>query len=142
MLKTPKSTFTGLMVTMGGRATFHCRPANFANTVGNRVARLGEQLNQPSPLLTLGSDVGKTHSDCQEQPSASCREKSCLYLSRGKQRARSNQLWNGAAGPRALHRALGKVFLAGLSETKYGMLYENKKKLDRLTPNTVTSYAS
>jgi len=140
-LKTPKSTIHRLIVTLeeAGYAIFD--PLTSKYSLGNRVARLGEQLNQQSPLLTFGVPM-------LEQLTRDCHEASHLAIMQGTEvvyisheESREPVRISFGMGHRApVHcTALGKAFLAGLSESEICMLYKNKKKLERITPNTVTS---
>jgi DNA-binding IclR family transcriptional regulator len=140
-LKTPKSTVHRLIVTMKEAGYVIFDPQTSKYSLGNRVARLGEQLNQQSPLLTFGVPM-------LEQLTRDCHEASHLAIMQGTEvvyisheESKEPVRISFGMGHRApVHcTALGKAFLAGLSETEIWMLYENKKKLDRLTPNTVTS---
>ena len=140
-LKTPKSTVHRLIVTMEEAGYVIFDPQTSKYSLGNRVARLGEQLNQQSPLLTFGVPM-------LEQLTRDCHEASHLAIMQGTEvvyisheESKEPVRISFGMGHRApVHcTALGKVFLAGLSETEIFMLYGNKKKLDRLTPNTVTS---
>jgi DNA-binding IclR family transcriptional regulator len=140
-LKTPKSTVHRLIVTLEEAGYVIFDPLTAKYSLGNRVARLGEQLNQQSPLLTLGVPM-------LEQLTRDCHEASHLAIMQGTEvvyisheESKEPVRISFGMGHRApvYCTALGKVFLAGLSESEIWMLYENKKKLERMTPNTVTS---
>ena len=141
VLKTPKSTVHRLIVTLEEAGYVIFDPLTAKYSLGNHVARLGEQLNQQSPLLTLGVPM-------LEQLTRDCHEASHLAIMQGTEvvyisheESKEPVRISFGMGHRApvYCTALGKVFLTGLSESEIWMLYENKKKLERMTPNTVTS---
>ncbi len=140
-LKAPKSTVHRLLVTLEEAGYVIFDPLTSKYSLGNRVARLGEQLNQQSPLLTFGVPM-------LEQLTRECHEASHLAIMQGTEvvyisheESREPVRISFGMGHRApVHcTALGKAFLAGFSESEIWMLYKNRKKLARLTPNTVTS---
>ncbi len=140
-LKTPKSTVHRLIVTLEDAGYVIFDPLTAKYSLGNRVARLGEQLNQQSPLLMFGVPM-------LEQLTRECHEASHLAILQGTEvvyisheESKEPVRISFGMGHRApVHcTALGKAFLAGLSESEIWMLYKNKKKLERLTPSTVTS---
>jgi IclR family transcriptional regulator, KDG regulon repressor len=141
VLKAPKSTVHRLIATLEAAGYVAFEPATAKYSLGGRAARLGEQLNRQSPLLTFGAPM-------LEQLTKECHEASHLailqgtevvYISHGESKD-SVRISFGMGHRAPAHcTALGKVFLAGLSDSDIVMLYRNKKKLDRLTPETITS---
>ncbi|MGB7845810.1 MAG: IclR family transcriptional regulator [Candidatus Acidiferrum sp.] len=140
-LKSPKSTVHRLIVTLEEAGYVIFDPLTSKYSLGNRVARLGEQLNQQSPLLTFGVPL-------LEQLTKECHEASHLAIMQGTEvvyvsheESKEPVRISFGRGHRApVHcTALGKALLAGLSESEIFILYKNSRKLERLTPNTVTS---
>lgn len=139
-LKAPKSTMHRLITTMesAGYVAFDAPTSRYI--LGNRVARLGEQVNQQSPLLTFGAIA-------LQQLTKSCHEASHLailqgteivYVSQEESKAPIRISFNTGHRAPAHCTALGKVFLSGLSDADILKLYKSKKKLERLTPRTRT----
>jgi DNA-binding IclR family transcriptional regulator len=139
-VRAPKSTVHRLIATMesAGFVAFDAPTSKYA--LGNRVGRLGEQLNQQTPLLTFGVLA-------LEQLTRRCHEASHLailqgteivYISQEESKEPIRISFNTGHRAPAHCTALGKVFLAGLSNGDILALYRNKKKLDRLTPRTRT----
>ena len=107
--------------------------------LGTKLARLGEQLNHQSALLTFGVPA-------LEQLTRECGEASHLAIMEGtevvyisREESKEPMRISFAMGHRAPAHctALGKVFLAGMSDTEVRMLYANTK-LERRTPRTQT----
>jgi len=140
VVKAPKSTVHRLVATMesAGYVVFDALTSKYV--LGNRLARLGEQLNQQIPLLTFGVPA-------LEQLTRECHEASHLailqgaeivYISQEESKEPVRISFNTGHRAPAHCTALGKVFLAGLSDTEILALYANKKRLVRLTPRTQT----
>jgi len=136
-LKAPKSTVHRLVATLeaAGYSVFD-RPTT-KYMLGTKVARLGEQLNHQSSLLTFGVPA-------LEQLTRECGEASHLAVMEGidvvyisREESKEPMRISFAMGHRAPAHctALGKAFLAGLSDTEIRMLYA-QRKLERLTPRT------
>jgi IclR family transcriptional regulator, KDG regulon repressor len=141
LLKTPKSTVHRLVSTLEAADYVAFDPATAKYCVGGRAARLGEQLNRQSPLLTFGAAM-------LEQLTKECHEASHLAILRGTEvvyisheESKEPVRISFGMGHRAPAHctALGKVFLAGLSDSEIAMLYRNNTKLEKLTPQTITS---
>jgi IclR family KDG regulon transcriptional repressor len=139
-LKTPKSTVHRLIATMevAGYVVFEEPTSKYI--LGSRVARLGEQTNHQSSLLTFGVPA-------LEQLTRVCHEASHLAILEGtevvyisQEESKEPIRISFVRGHRApVHcTALGKVFLAELSDSEIMALYKNKKMLDQLTPRTRT----
>ena len=139
-LKAPKSSVHRLMATLEavGYVVFDITTAKYV--LGSRVAKLGEQLSQQSPLLSFGVAA-------LEQLTRECGEASHLAISEGTEvvyisREESKEAMRVSFGTG--HRApahctaLGKIFLAGLSNGDIQELYRGRKKLPQLTPRTKT----
>jgi DNA-binding IclR family transcriptional regulator len=140
-LKTPKSTVHRLIVTLKSAGYVVFDPLTSKYSLGNRVAQLGEQLNHQSPLLTFGVPM-------LEQLTRECHEASHLAIMQGTEvvyisheESKEPVRISFGMGHRApVHcTALGKAFLAGLSESEILMLYKNDRRLERLTPRTIKS---
>jgi IclR family KDG regulon transcriptional repressor len=139
-LKAPKSTMHRLITTMeaAGYVAFDAPTAKYI--LGNRVARLVEQTSRQSPLLTYGVPL-------LEQLTRECHEASHLailqgteivYVSHEDSRAPIRISFNTGHRAPAHCTAMGKVFLAGLSDGDILMLYKNNSRLEQITPRTRT----
>src|SRR6266852_4273197 len=139
-LKAPKSTVHRLMATLEavGYAVFDISTVKYV--LGSRVAKLGEQLNQQSPLLNFGvAALEQLTRECGEASHLAILEGTeIVYISR--EESKEPMRISFAMGHRApVHcTALGKVFLAGLSDTEIRMMYANTRRLERRTPRTQT----
>jgi DNA-binding IclR family transcriptional regulator len=109
--------------------------------LGSRVAKLGEQLSQQSPLLTFGVPA-------LEQLTRECKEASHLAIMEGAEvvyisheEIKEPIRVSFGMGHRApvYCTAGGKVFLAGLSNSEILTLYKNEKKFERSTQRTLTT---
>ena len=140
-LKLPKSTVHRLIVTLeaAGYVTFDPPTATYG--LGGRAARLGEQLSHQSPLLTFGAPM-------LEQLTHECHEASHLAILQGTdvvyvshEESKEPVRISFGMGHRAPAHctALGKVFLAALTDSEILILYRNRKKLEQLTPQTISS---
>jgi IclR family transcriptional regulator, KDG regulon repressor len=136
-LKAPKSTVHRLVATLEavGYSVFD-RPTS-KYMLGTKLARLGEQLNHQSSLLTFGVPaLEQLTRDCGEASHLAIMEGTeIVYISR--EESKESMRISFAMGHRAPAHctALGKAFLASLSDTEIRMLYSNTK-LQRLTPRT------
>lgn len=139
-LRAPKSTVHRLIATLEevGYAVFDHPTAKYL--LGSKVARLGEQLSHQSSLLTFGVPA-------LEALTRECREASHLAILEGtevvyisREESKEPMRISFATGHRApaYCTALGKAFLAGLSDAEIRMLYKNNRHLARLTPRTRT----
>jgi DNA-binding IclR family transcriptional regulator len=139
-LKAPKSTVHRLIATLEavGYAVFDRPTAKYI--LGTKVARLSEQLNHQSSLLTFGVPA-------LEQLTRECGEASHLAILEGtevvyisREESKEPMRISFAMGHRApaYCTALGKAFLAGLSDMEIRMMYANTRKFERLTPRTQT----
>jgi DNA-binding IclR family transcriptional regulator len=139
-LKAPKSTVHRLIATLEelGYAVFDQPTAKYL--LGSKIARLGEQVNHQSSLLTFGVPA-------LEELTRLCSEASHLAILEGtevvyisREESKEPMRISFAMGHRAPAHctALGKVFLAGLSDTEIRMLYKSKRQLERVTPRTRT----
>ena len=140
-LKAPKSTVHRLITTLEAAGYVVFDPATSKYSLGSRVARLGEQLNQQSPLLSLAVPM-------LEQLTRECHEASHLAIMRGTEvvfisheESKEPVRISFGMGHRAPAHctALGKVFLAGLTDSEILTLYNNGKKLEKRTPHTLTT---
>ena len=141
LLKTPKSTVHRLVVTLeaAGYVTFD--PPTEKYSLGSRAARLADQLNRQSPLLAFGAPM-------LERLTKECHEASHLAIPQGTEvvyisHEESNEpvrisFGMGHRAP-AHCTALGKVFLAALTDSEIVMLYRNKRRLEKCTPQTITN---
>jgi DNA-binding IclR family transcriptional regulator len=140
-LKAPKSTVHRLVSTLEAARYVVFDPPTSKYSLGNRIAKLGEQLNHQSSLLTFAMPM-------LEQITRECHEASHLAIMQGKEvvyvsheESKEPIRISFGMGHRAPAHctALGKAFLAGLAESEVLMLYGNQKKLERVTPRTRTS---
>jgi IclR family KDG regulon transcriptional repressor len=140
VLKTPKSTVHRLVATLETAGYVAFDPPTAKYSLGSRAARLGEQLNHHSPLLTFGAPM-------LERLTETCHEASHLAILQGTEvvyvsheESKEPVRISFGMGHRAPAHctALGKVFLAGLSDSEILMLYRNKRRLEKLTPQTVS----
>ncbi len=139
VLKTPKSTVHRLIATMEAAGYVAFDPPTAKYSLGSRAARLGEQLNHQSPLLTFGATM-------LERLTEECHEASHLAILQGTEvvyvsheESKEPVRISFGMGHRAPAHctALGKVFLAGLSDSEILMLYRNEQKLQKLTAQTI-----
>lgn len=140
-LNAPKSTVHRMITTLEfvGYAAFDLPTSKYI--LGGRVARLGEQLNHQSPLLTFGVPA-------LENLTKACGEASHLAILEGTDvvfisREETNEpirisFGMGHRAP-AHCTALGKILLAGLSGGEISTLYKHKRKLDQLTPHSIAT---
>lgn len=140
-LKAPKSTVHRLVSTLEAARYVVFDPPTSKYSLGNRVAKLGEQLNQQSSLLTFAMPM-------LEQLTRECHEASHLAIMQGTEvvyvsheESKEPIRISFGMGHRAPAHctALGKAFLAEFTDSEIMMLYKNKIKLDRLTLRTKTS---
>jgi IclR family KDG regulon transcriptional repressor len=140
VVKTPKSTVHRLITTLegAGYAVFDRPTSKYA--LGSRVARLGDQRNAQSPLLTFGvRTLELLTQECKEASHLAIMEGTeVVYISR--EESTEPVRISFATGHRAPAHctALGKVLLASLSEAEITALYRGKK-LDKLTPRSLAS---
>jgi IclR family KDG regulon transcriptional repressor len=140
-LKAPKSTVHRLVSTLEAASYVIFDPPTSKYSLGNRVAKLGEQLNHQSSLLTFAMPM-------LEQLTRECHEASHLAIMQGTEvvyvsheESKEPIRISFGMGHRAPAHctALGKAFLAELTDSDILMLYKNQRKLDRLTSRTKTS---
>jgi IclR family KDG regulon transcriptional repressor len=140
-LKAPKSTVHRLVSTLEAARYVVFDPPTSKYSLGNRLAKLGEQLNHQSSLLTFAMPM-------LEQLTRECHEASHLAIMQGTEvvyvsheESKEPVRISFGMGHRAPAHctALGKVFLADLTDSDILMLYKNQKKLERLTTRTKTS---
>jgi|SRR5579872_1393946 len=140
-LNAPKSTVHRLVSTLEAAKYVVFDPPTSKYSLGNRVAKLGEQLNHQSSLLTFAMPM-------LEELTRECHEASHLAIMQGTEvvyvsheESKEPVRISFGMGHRAPAHctALGKAFLAELTDSDILMLYKNQKKLDRLTPRTKTS---
>jgi IclR family transcriptional regulator, KDG regulon repressor len=140
VLKSPKSTVHRLITTLesSGYVVFDAAAARYI--LGNRVAKLGEQVNQQSPLLTFGvPTLERLTAECHEASHLAILEGTeVIYISQEESRAPVRISFGKGHRVPAHCTALGKALLAGQTDSEILMLYKNRKKLDRLTPDTRT----
>jgi IclR family transcriptional regulator, KDG regulon repressor len=141
VLKVPKSTVHRLVATMEAAGYVAFDPPTARYSLGGRAARLGGHLNHESPLLTFGAPM-------LEQLTRECHEASHLAVLQGtevvyishEESIEPVRISFGMGHRAPAHcTALGKVFLAGLTESEILMLYRNKKRLEKLTPQTIST---
>lgn len=142
-LKAPKSTVHRLIATLEavGYAVFDLPTSKYA--LGSKIARLGEQLNHQSSLLTYGVPA-------LEQLTRECGEASHLailegtevvYISREESKEPIRISFGMGHRAPAHCTALGKAFLAALSDSDIKTLYRNMR-LQQLTPRTRTKLSA
>ena len=144
ILKSPKSTVHRLVATLEtvGYVFFDLPTSKYV--LGSRVAKLGEQLSQQSPLLAFGVPA-------LEQLTRECKEASHLAIMEGTEVVYISHeeitepiRVSFGMGHRApvYCTAGGKVFLAGLSNSEILTLYKNKKKFEQRTLTTLEDLLS
>jgi len=140
-LGAPKSTVHRLVATLeaAGYAVFDPPTARYV--LGSRVAKLGEQLNYQSPLLTFGvSTLEQLTNNCKEASHLAILEGTeVVYVSREESKDPVRISFGMGHRAPAHCTALGKALLAGLTDAEIRMLYKNQRKLERLTPQTCAS---
>jgi DNA-binding IclR family transcriptional regulator len=134
------STVHRLLGTLKGKGYVLTDPLTSRYMLGGTVARIGDALSRQSPLLVHGQVA-------VEQLSLACNESVNLGLLEGTDivyAARHESRYSlriitvlGMRWP-AHSTALGKVCLAGMTDDEVIRLYSRAKKLQRLTPKTVT----
>lgn len=141
LVKEPKSTVHRLIATLETAGYVAFDPPTAKYSLGSRAAKLGEQLNRQSPLLTFGAPM-------LERLTGQCHEASHLAILQGTEvvyisheESKEPVRISFGMGHRAPAHctALGKVFLAGLSDSEILMLYRNQKRLEKRTPQTISS---
>lgn len=141
ILKLPKSTVHRLIVTLeaAGYVTFDPPTATYG--LGGRAARLSEQLNHQSPLLTFaGPKLEELTRECHEASHlAILQGTEVVYISHEESKEPVRISFGMGHRAPAHCTALGKVFLAGFTESEILMLYRNKKRLEKLTPQTIST---
>jgi IclR family transcriptional regulator, KDG regulon repressor len=140
-LKAPKSTIHRLIATLAAAGYIIFDMTTSKYILGSRLARLGEQLNQQSSLLTFGVPA-------LEDLTRVCGEASHLAILEGtevvfisREEANTPMRISFGMGHRAPAHctALGKIFLAALSDGEISSLYKNKRRLDPLTPSSIAT---
>jgi len=140
-LGAPKSTVHRLVATLeaAGYAVFDPPTARYV--LGSRVAKLGEQLNYQSPLLTFGVSTLEelTHKSKEASHLAILEGTEVVYVSREESKDPVRISFGMGHRAPAHCTALGKALLAGLTDAEIRMLYKNQRKLEKVTPHTHTS---
>jgi len=141
LLKTPKSTVHRLIATLEAAGYVAFDPATAKYGLGGRAARLAEHLNRQSPLLTFGAPMlERLTEECHEASHlAILQGTEVVYISHEESKEPVRISFGMGHRAPAHCTALGKVFLAGLSDGEILMLYRNAKTLDKLTPQTISS---
>lgn len=138
-LKTPKSTIHRLVATLESARylVFDAPTSNYL--LGNRIARLGEQLNYQTPLLTMGiPELQKLTRACHETSHlAILQATEVVYISHEESKEPVRLSFGMGLRAPAYCTALGKAALAGLWDDEILMLFKNVKKLRQLTPHTL-----
>jgi IclR family transcriptional regulator, KDG regulon repressor len=139
VLKTPKSTVHRLVATLEAAGYVVFDPPTAKYTLGSRAARLGEQLNRQSPLLTFGAAMlERLTKQCHEASHlAILQGTEVVYISHEESKEPVRISFGMGHRAPAHSTALGKVFLAGLTDSEILMLYRNKKILEKSTPQTI-----
>jgi DNA-binding IclR family transcriptional regulator len=139
-LKAPKSSVHRLMATLEavGYVVFDITTEKYV--LGSRVAKLGEQLSQQSPLLSFGvAALEQLTRECGEASHLAILEGTeVVYISREESKEAMRVSFGTGHRAPAHCTALGKIFLAGLSDGEIQALYKGSKKLAKLTPRTKT----
>jgi IclR family transcriptional regulator, KDG regulon repressor len=140
-LKVPKSTVHRLIATLESAGYVAFDPATEKYSLGSRAARLGEQINHQSPLFVLGAPMLEqlTREVHETSHLAVLQGRDVVYISREDSKEPVRISFGMGHRAPAHCTALGKVFLAGLSDREIVMLYRSKKKLEKFTPNTISS---
>lgn len=141
VLKAPKSTVHRLIATLEwvGYVVFDIPTTKYV--LGSRLARLGEQLSQQSPLLSFGvPTLEELTRECGEASHLAILEGTeVVYISREESKEPMRISFGAGHRAPAHCTALGKIFLAGLSDAEIRELYRGKKKLPKLTSWTRTN---
>lgn len=138
-LKAPKSTVHRLVATLeaGGYAVFDLPTSKYV--LGTRIAQLSERLNHQSSLLTYGVPaLEQLTRECGEASHLAILEgREVVYISREESKGPIRVSFGMGHRAPAHCTALGKAFLAALSDSDIRTLYHNVK-LPALTPRTKT----
>jgi IclR family transcriptional regulator, KDG regulon repressor len=139
-LKSPKSTVHRLVTTLESTGYVVFDATTMRYVLGSRVARLGEQVNQQSPLLTFGVPaLERLTAECHEASHLAILEGAeVVYISQEESREPVRISFGKGHRAPAHCTALGKALLAGQSDSEIMMLYKNKQKLESLTARTCT----
>jgi IclR family transcriptional regulator, KDG regulon repressor len=140
-LNTPKSTVHRLIATLEIAGYVAFDPSTAKYSLGGRAARLAEQLNRQSPLLLFGAPMlERLTKECHEASHlAILQGTDVVYISHEESREPVRISFGRGHRAPAHCTALGKVFLAGMSDSEILMLYRNYKRLEKLTPQTIGS---
>jgi DNA-binding IclR family transcriptional regulator len=134
------STVHRLLGTLKGKGYVLTDPATSRYMLGGTVARLGEAVSHQSPLLIHGTvAVEQLSLACNESVNMGMLEGTdIVYVARHESRysLRTIAILGGRWPAHAT--ALGKVCLADRTDDEIIHLYNETKKLHRLTPKTIT----
>jgi IclR family transcriptional regulator, KDG regulon repressor len=137
-LKAPKSSVHRLITTLEAQGYAFFDGATSKYVLGGRIARLGEQLTRQSSLLTFGVPMlEKLTRECGEASHLAILEGSeVVYISHEESKEPIRVSFDMGHRAPAHCTALGKVFLAALSDSDIRMFYKNGK-LPQFTPRTI-----
>jgi DNA-binding IclR family transcriptional regulator len=140
-LGAPKSTVHRLVATLEAAGYVVFDPPTEKYILGSRLAKLGEQMNSQSPLLTFGvAALEQLTHRCKEASHLAILEATeVVYISREESKEPVRISFGMGHRAPAHCTALGKALLAGLTVAEIRMLYKNQRRLERLTPRTPTS---
>ncbi len=136
----PKSTVHRLLTTLKSEGYVVFDPNTSRYLLGTRVAKLGEQLFQQSPVLTFGvATLEHLTRNYRETSLLAVLEGTDVVYSISREERKDPLRISFGMGYRAPAHctALGKACLSGQSEAEILKLYKNRKQLGRFTPRTV-----
>jgi DNA-binding IclR family transcriptional regulator len=138
------STVHRLLSTLEGKGYVLCDSSTSKYMLGGMIARLGDEISHQSPLLKHGTAAVEALSrECNETVNLAILDgTNVVYVARHESR-HMLRTTNALGGRWPAHvTALGKACLADLRDDEILRLYDGAKKLNKLTPKSITNVRS